>query len=66
MAVLDANKARCFEENHYRGMSVQDLTTLLAWYKIPKEKMKKSDMVSQWKKIRNNHVPPPTFERWMT
>jgi len=64
LAVLDA-KARCFEENDYRGMSVQDLATLLAWYNIPKEKMKKSDMVTRWKEIRNNHVPPPTFERWM-
>ena len=64
LAVLDA-KARCFEENDYRGISVQDLTTLLAWYNIPKEKMKKSDMVTRWKDIRNNHVPPPTFERWM-
>ena len=50
---------------HYKGMSVQDLTTLLAWYNIPKQKMKKSDMVTRWKEIRNNHVPPPTFERWM-
>ena len=41
------------------------LATLLAWYNIPKEKMKKSDMVTRWKEIRNNHVPPPTFERWM-
>ena len=64
LAVLDA-KARCFEENDYRGISVQDLTTLLAWYNIPKDKMKKSDMVTRWKDIRNNHVPPPTFERWM-
>ena len=64
LAVLDA-KARCFEDNDYRGLSVQDLTTLLAWYNIPKEKMKKSDMVTRWKEIRNNHVPPPTFERWM-
>ena len=38
LAVLDA-KARCFEENDYRGTSVQDLTTLLAWYNILKEKM---------------------------
>ena len=44
---------------------MQDLSTLLAWYNIPKEKMKKSDMVTRWKEIRNNHVPPPTFERWM-
>jgi hypothetical protein len=64
LAVLDA-KARCFEENDYRGISVQDLTTLLAWYNIPKEKMKKFDMVTRLKDIRNNHVPPPTFERWM-
>ena len=63
LAVLDA-KASCLEENDYRGMSAQELTTLLAWYNIPKEKMKKSDMIARWKEIRNNHVPPPTFERW--
>jgi len=63
LAVLDA-KARCLEENDYRGMSVQDLTTLLAWYNIPKEKMKKSDMIARWKEIRRNHVPPPIFEKW--
>ena len=63
LAVLDA-KARCLEENDYRGKSVQDLTTLLAWYNIPKEKMKKSDMIARWKEIRRNHVPPPIFEKW--
>ena len=52
LAVLDA-KASYFEENNYKGLSVQDLTALLAWYKIPKEKPKKSDMVARWKEIRN-------------
>ena len=63
LAVLDA-KASYFEKNNYKGVSVQVLTALLAWYKIPKEKLKKSDIVARWKEIRNNHVPPPKFERW--
>ena len=63
MAVLDA-KASYFEENNYKDVSVQDLTALLAWHKIPKEKLKMSDMVAWWKEICNNHVPPPKFERW--
>jgi hypothetical protein len=45
-------------------MSVPELTALLAWYNIPKEKMKKSQMVAKWKEIHLNHVPPPTFEKW--
>ncbi len=63
LAVLDA-KASCFEENDYKGVTVQDLSALLAWYNIKKEKMKKQEMVALWKYICINHVPPPTFERW--
>jgi hypothetical protein len=63
LAILDA-KASCFEENDYKGVSVPELTALLAWYNIPKEKMKKSEMVAKWKEIRLNHVPPPTFQKW--
>ncbi len=63
LAILDA-KASCFEDNDYKGVSVPDLTALLAWYNIPKEKMNKSQMVAKWKEIRLNHVPPPIFEKW--
>jgi hypothetical protein len=63
LAILDA-KASCFEENDYKGVPVPELIALLAWYNIPKEKMKKSQMVAKWKEIRLNHVPPPTFEKW--
>lgn len=63
LAILDA-KASCFEENDYKGVSVSELTALLAWYNIPKEKMNKSQMVAKWKEIRLNHVPPPIFEKW--
>jgi len=63
LAVLDA-KASCFENNDYKGVSVTELAVLLAWYNIPKEKMKKPQMVAKWKEIRLNHVPPPVFERW--
>ncbi len=63
LAILDA-KASCFEENNYKGMSVSELTALLAWYTIPKEKMNKPQMVAKWKEIRLNHVPPPIFEKW--
>jgi hypothetical protein len=63
LAVLDA-KALCFENDDYKGVSVGDLGTLLAWYNVPKEKMKKAQMVAWWKGIRINHEPPPTFERW--
>jgi hypothetical protein len=63
LAVLDA-KVICFENNDYKAISVQDLTTLLAWYDIPKDKMKKTDIIAQWKEIRVNHIPPPTIERW--
>ncbi len=63
LAVLDA-KASCFEDNDYKGMTVQDLTALLAWYNIPKERMNKPQMVAKWKEIRLNHVPPPIFEKW--
>ena len=63
LAILDA-KASCFEENDYKCVTVPELTALLAWYKILKEKMKKSQMVAKWKEIRLNHVPPPTFEKW--
>ena len=45
-------------------MSVPELTALLAWYNIPKEKMKKSQMVAKWKEIRLIHVPSPIFEKW--
>jgi hypothetical protein len=44
-------------------MSVPELTALLAWYNIPKEKMKEPQMVVKWKEIGLNHVPPPTFEK---
>ena len=63
LAILDA-KASCFEENDYKGVSVPELTALLAWYNILKEKMKKSEMVAKWKEMRLNHVPPPTFQKW--
>ena len=63
LAILDA-KASCFEENDYKGVSVPELTALLAWYNISKEKMKKSKVVAKWKEIRLNNVPPPTFEKW--
>ena len=63
LAILDA-KTSCFEENDYKGVSVSELTALLAWYNIPKEKMNKSQMVAKWKEIRLNHVPPPMFEKW--
>ena len=63
LAILDA-KASCFEDNDYKGVSVPDLTALLAWYNIPKEKMNKPQMVAKWKEIRLNHVPPPIFEKW--
>ena len=33
-------KASCFENNDYKGMSVIEMAALLAWYNIPKEKMK--------------------------
>jgi hypothetical protein len=61
---LDA-KASCFEENNYKGVSVPELTALLAWYNISKEKMIKSQMIAKWKEIRLNHVPMPTFEKWV-
>ena len=41
-----------------------EMAALLAWYNIPKEKMKKPQMVAKWKEIRLNHVPPPVFEKW--
>ena len=41
-----------------------DLATLLAWYNVPKEKLKKAQMVAWWKRIYINHVPPPTFAKW--
>ncbi len=63
LAILDAN-ASCFEDNNYKGVSVPDLTALLAWYNIPKEKMNKPQMIAKWKEIRLNHVPPPIFEKW--
>ncbi len=63
LAVLDA-KASCFENNDYKGVSVPEMVALLAWYNIPKEKMKKPQMVAKWKEIRLNHVPPPVFEKW--
>ncbi len=63
LAVLDA-KAICFENNDYKAVSVQNLTTLLAWYNIPKDKMKKADIIARWKEIHINHIPPPTIERW--
>ena len=63
LAILDA-KASCFEDNDYKGVSVPDLTALLAWYNIPKERMNKPQMVAKWKEIRLNHVPPPIFEKW--
>ena len=37
LAILDA-KASFFEENDYKGVSVSELTVLLAWYNNPKEK----------------------------
>ena len=63
LAVLDALAVN-FENDDYRQVSVKDLTTLLAWYEIPREKMKKADMVARWKEIRVNHTPPPIIERW--
>ena len=63
LAVLDA-KASCFENNDYKGVSVPDMAALLAWYNIPREKMKKQQMVAKWKEIRHNHVHPPVFDKW--
>ncbi len=63
LAALDA-KASCFEENDYKGATVQDLSALLAWYNIKKEMLKKSEMVARWKEICINHVTLPMFERW--
>ena len=34
-------KAACFESNQYKDVLMKDLDTLLQWYDIPKEKMKK-------------------------
>ena len=63
LAVLDA-KALCFENNNYKNVSVADFNALLVWYNVPKEKMKKAQMVAWWKAIRIDHVPPPSFEKW--
>ena len=63
LAVLDA-KALCFENNDYKNVSVADFNALLVWYNVPKEKMKKAQMVAWWKAIRIDHVPPPSFEKW--
>jgi hypothetical protein len=63
MMVLDA-RASSFEMNDYKGVTVEDLKALLAWYNIKKDKMKKPEMVAKWKEIRCNNIPPPMIERW--
>ena len=60
---LDA-KASCFENNDYKGVSVPEMAALLVWYNIPREKMKKQQMVAKWKEIRHNHLTPPVFDKW--
>ena len=41
--VILVEKAACFESNIYKDVSTKELDTLLQWYDILKEKMKKAD-----------------------
>ncbi len=63
LAHLDA-KALCFENDNYKCASMSDLGALLAWYSVPKDKMKRAQTIAWWKGISINHVPPPAFEKW--
>ena len=42
----------------------KDLDTLLQWYDIPKEKMKKADKVAKWRELRASNTPPPVLVGW--
>jgi hypothetical protein len=44
--------------------STKDLDTLLQWYDIPKEKMKKADKVVKWRELRASNTPPPVLVWW--
>ncbi len=57
-------KAACFESNQYKDVLMKDLDTLLQWYDIPKEKMKKADKVAKRKELRASNKPPPVLVGW--
>ena len=59
-------KAACFESNNYKEVSTKELDTLLQWYDILKEKMKKADKVVWWREIRTNNTVPPELVGWTT
>jgi hypothetical protein len=66
MAIL-VEKAACFESNNYKDISIKELDTLLQWYDIPKEKMKrKADKVARWRETRANNTAPPVLVGWST
>jgi hypothetical protein len=59
-------KAAYFESNNYKDVSTKELDTLLQWYDILKEKMKKADKVVRWREIRTNNTVPPELVGWTT
>jgi hypothetical protein len=59
-------KAACFESNNYKDVLMKELDTLLQWYDISKEKMKKADKVARWREILANNTAPPELVGWTT
>ena len=64
--VILVEKAACFESNNSKDVSTKELDTLLQWYDIPKEKMKKADKVARWREIPVNNTGPPELVGWTT
>ncbi len=54
---ISVEKAACFETNNFKNILTKELDTLLDWYDIPKEKMKKACA---------SNTPLPVLVGWST